>query len=45
MKIYKSADELIGNTPLLELVNIEKKFNLKAKLFAKLETIDDLPIA
>lgn len=37
MKIYKSADELIGNTPLLELVNIEKKFNLKANLFAKLE--------
>ena len=37
MKIYKSADELIGNTPLLELVNIEKNFNLKAKLFAKLE--------
>ena len=37
MKIYKSADELIVNTPLLELVNIEKKFNLKAKLFAKLE--------
>lgn len=37
MKIYKSADELIGNTPLLELINIEKKFNLKAKLFAKLE--------
>ena len=37
MKIYKSADELIGNTPLLELVNIEKKFKLKAKLFAKLE--------
>lgn len=37
MKIYKSADELIGNTPLLELVNVEKKFNLKAKLFAKLE--------
>lgn len=37
MKIYKSADELIGNTPLLELVNMEKKFNLKAKLFAKLE--------
>ena len=37
MKIYKSADELIGNTPLLALVNIENKFNLKAKLFAKLE--------
>ena len=40
MKIYKSADELIGNTPLLELVNIEKKFNLKAKLFAKLEFVN-----
>ena len=37
MTIFNSADELIGNTPLLELVNIEKKFNLKAKLFAKLE--------
>ena len=30
-KIYKSADELIGRTPLLELTNIEKEFNLKAK--------------
>lgn len=36
-KIYKSIDQLIGNTPLLELVNIEKEFNLKAKIFAKLE--------
>lgn len=36
-KIYKSADELIGRTPLLELTNIEKKFNLKARLIAKLE--------
>ena len=37
MAIFKSADELIGNTPLLQLSNVEKKFNLHAKLFAKLE--------
>ena len=37
MQIYTSADQLIGNTPLLELSNIEKKENLKAKVFAKLE--------
>ena len=36
-KIYKSADELIGKTPLLELTNIEKSLNLKAKILAKLE--------
>lgn len=36
-KIYTSADQLIGNTPLLELTNIEKKFGLKAKILAKLE--------
>ena len=35
--IYKSADELIGKTPLLELTNIEKEFNLKAKILGKLE--------
>ncbi len=35
--IYTSADQLIGRTPLLELTNIEKKYNLKAKLLAKLE--------
>lgn len=36
-KIYKSADELIGNTPLLELTNIEKELSLGAKVLAKLE--------
>ncbi|MDD3882771.1 MAG: cysteine synthase A [Eubacteriales bacterium] len=36
-KVYKTADELIGKTPLLELTNIEKKFGLKARLLAKLE--------
>lgn len=35
--IYTSADQLIGKTPLLELTNIEKKFDLKAKILAKLE--------
>ncbi|MBQ9679795.1 MAG: cysteine synthase A [Ruminococcus sp.] len=35
--IYTSADQLIGKTPLLELGNIEKKLNLNAKIFAKLE--------
>ena len=36
-KIYKSAIELIGNTPLLELTHIEKKYDLKARLLAKVE--------
>ncbi|MBQ2219614.1 MAG: pyridoxal-phosphate dependent enzyme, partial [Elusimicrobia bacterium] len=36
-KIYKSADELIGKTPLLEFTHIEKAQNLEAKLIAKLE--------
>ena len=35
--IYTSVDQLIGKTPLLELTHIEKKFQLKAKIFAKLE--------
>ena len=35
--IYTSADQLIGKTPLLELTHLEKKFQLKAKIFAKLE--------
>jgi cysteine synthase A len=37
MKISKTVTELIGNTPLLELTNIEKKNNLNATLLAKLE--------
>lgn len=39
-KIYTSADQLIGKTPLLELTNIEKKFGLKAKILAKLEYLN-----
>ena len=36
-RIYTSADELIGKTPLLELTHIEKALGLKAKVAAKLE--------
>ena len=36
-KIYTSADQLIGNTPLLELTHMEKALGLEAKLLAKLE--------
>lgn len=36
-KIYTSADRLIGKTPLLELTHIEQKYELKARLLAKLE--------
>ena len=39
-KIYKSADMLIGNTPLLELVNIKKNLNLNANVLAKLEFLN-----
>ncbi|SFS77910.1 cysteine synthase A [Succinivibrio dextrinosolvens] len=40
MKYYKSAIELIGNTPLVELQNLQKKFNLKARIFAKFEALN-----
>ncbi len=36
-KIYTSADQLIGRTPLLELSNIEKALGLKARILGKLE--------
>lgn len=36
-KIYKSADQLIGNTPLVELTKIEEELGLEAKILAKLE--------
>lgn len=37
MAIYKSMDQLIGNTPLLELCNLQKELGFKAKIYAKLE--------
>ena len=36
-KIYTSADQLIGRTPLLELTHLEQEYGLKAKVYAKLE--------
>lgn len=39
-RIYKSADQLIGGTPLLELSNIEKENNLEATILAKLEYLN-----
>ncbi len=36
-KVYTNADQLIGHTPLLELTHVEAKYNLKAKIVAKLE--------
>ena len=35
--IYTSAEQLIGKTPLMELTHLEEKYQLKAKLLAKLE--------
>ena len=39
-RIFTSADQLIGRTPLLELKGIEKKLNLQARLIAKLEAMN-----
>lgn len=38
--VYTSVEQLIGKTPLLELTNLEKKFDLKAHLYAKLESFN-----
>lgn len=40
MAVYTSVAQLVGNTPLLELSNIEKNYNLKAKVIAKLEYLN-----
>ena len=39
-KIYTSADQLIGHTPLLELTNLEKKYGLEATIAAKIEYLN-----
>lgn len=39
-RIYTSADQLIGRTPLLELKRLEEKLNLPARLIAKLEAMN-----
>lgn len=40
MKVYQNILETIGSTPLVELTNIEKKYNLKAKILAKVESFN-----
>lgn len=40
MKVAQNISDLVGNTPLIELKNIEKEFGLKAKLVAKLEYLN-----
>lgn len=40
MKIYKSVGELIGKTPILQLINIEREFSLGSSLYAKLELLN-----
>lgn len=39
-KIYTSVDQLIGHTPLLELTHIEEMFELKSKIYAKVEYLN-----
>lgn len=39
-KVYTSADQLVGSTPLLELTNLEKELGLKARILAKLEYLN-----
>ena len=36
-QIYRSASEMIGNTPLLEVTNVERKLGLEARVLVKLE--------
>lgn len=40
MALYTSIEQLIGETPMLELKNLKKKYNLKADIFAKLEYLN-----
>ena len=39
-RIYRGITELVGNTPLVELTHLEKKYNLKCRLLAKLEYLN-----
>ena len=45
MKVFNSMEELVGNTPLLRLKNVEKEYSLKARLFAKLEGVNPSNVA
>ena len=39
-RIYTSADQLIGKTPILELTGIERELGLEARILAKLEYLN-----
>jgi len=39
-KIYKKVVDFIGNTPLMEVTNIEKELSLKARVLVKLEYLN-----
>ena len=39
-RIYKSVDELVGSTPIVELTHLEEEFELEARIFAKLEYLN-----
>ena len=40
MKVYNKIIDTVGNTPLVELTNLEKKYNLKARIVAKVESFN-----
>ena len=40
MKVYQHITDLIGKTPLVELTNLENKYNLKARIIAKVESFN-----
>ena len=40
MKVYERIIDTVGNTPLVELKNIEKKYDLKARIVAKVESFN-----
>ena len=42
--IVKSADQLVGKTPLLELTHIEKELNLEAKMLLSLSLRQEIPV-
>ena len=42
MKVFKSILDTVGSTPLVELVNLEKKYQLKARILAKVEFFNPL---
>ena len=44
-KIYKGTLELIGNTPLVEVINLEKTENLEASLLVKLEYLNPAAVS